>query len=326
MTHSPGFIAELTGITHRYGRTVALDRVDFALAVGQIVALLGPNGAGKTTLVRVLMGLTTPAEGVVRMWGGSPSAPAARRRVGVMLQVSRVPETLTVREHVHLFSSYYGTPVPVDETLVAAGVAEFAGRRFGQLSGGQRQRALFALAICGRPDLLVLDEPTVGLDIEARGAFWVGVRAMIARGCSVLLTTHYLEEADAVADRVVILHQGRVIQDGSPQAIKRQIGSRKITCTTTLDPRSLGAIYGVRSVTNAGDAVRLLTDEPERVVRELLARDPGLKNLEVSGARLDEAFLTLTGRAEARSIPDQDAPLARRGGASPKGESHVAAR
>jgi ABC-2 type transport system ATP-binding protein len=212
-----------------------------------------------------------------------------------MLQVGRVPETLTVREHVHLFSSYYGTPVSVDETLAAAGVQEFAGRRFGQLSGGQRQRALFALAICGRPDLLVLDEPTVGLDVEARGAFWTGVRGMIDRGCSVLLTTHYLDEADAVADRLVILHQGKVIRDGSPQAIKRHIGARKITCTTTLEPQGLRAIHGVRALTVTGDLVTLLTDDAERLVRELLARDPGLRHLEVSGARLDEAFLTLTG-------------------------------
>jgi len=288
-------IAELTGISHRFGATVALDQLDFSLRAGEVVALLGPNGAGKTTLVRVLMGLIRPSEGRARMWGLPPADPAARRRVGVMLQVARVPDTLTVREHVHLFSSYYGTPVSVDDTLTAAGVAEFANRRFGQLSGGQRQRALFALAICGRPDLLVLDEPTVGLDVEARGAFWSGVRGMIARGCSILLTTHYLEEADAIADRLVILRQGKVIRDGAPQAIKRQIAARKVTCTTSLEPHSLGAIYGVRSVAVAGDAVTLLTDDAERVVRELLARDPGLRNLEVTGARLDEAFLTLTG-------------------------------
>ncbi len=290
MTQPAQPIAALTGITHRFGETVALGDVDFTLDRGEVVALLGPNGAGKTTLVRVLMGLIRPDEGRALMWGLPPSALAARRRVGVMLQVSRVPETLTVREHVHLFSSYYGTPVPVDETLAAAGVAGFAGRRFGQLSGGQRQRALFALAICGRPDLLVLDEPTVGLDVEARTAFWGGVRGMIARGCSVLLTTHYLEEADAVADRLVILHRGRVIHEGAPQSIKRQIGARKITCTTTLDPQGLRAIYGVRSLTDTAGVVTVLADDAERVVRELLSRDPGLRDLEVSGATLTRHF------------------------------------
>jgi ABC-2 type transport system ATP-binding protein len=291
-------MVELRRITHRFGRTTALDAVDFSVSPGEVVALLGPNGAGKTTLVRVVMGLIRPTEGAARLWGQPPGERAVRRRVGVMLQIGRVPETLTVREHVHLFSSYYGTPVPVDDTLATAGVSEFAGKRFGQLSGGQRQRGLFALAICGRPDLLVLDEPTVGLDVEARRAFWVGVGAMIARGCSVLLTTHYLEEADAVADRVVILHQGKVIRDGAPQAIKRHIGARKIRCTTTLDPDCLLAIYGVRSVSRDGASVVLLTDEAERVVRELLTRDPGLKDLEVTGARLEEAFLALTGGSD----------------------------
>ena len=292
-------LGELTGLTHRYGSTLALDDVTLTLRAGEVVSLLGPNGAGKTTLVRLLLGLIRPQAGRVALWGMPPASHAARLRVGVMLQVGRVPETLTVREHVHLFSSYYGTPVPVADTLAMAGVAEFAGRRFGRLSGGQRQRALFALAICGRPDLLVLDEPTVGLDVESRRAFWVGVRAMIARGCAVLLTTHYLEEADAVADRVVILNRGAVIQDGSPRAIKQRIGARKITCTTDLPTASLHAIDGVRSVTRTDDRVMLLTDDAERVVRELLARDPGLCNLEVAGARLEEAFLALTAQEHA---------------------------
>lgn len=293
-------LAEVSGVTHRYGATVALDRVSLVLRPGEVVALLGPNGAGKTTLVRILLGLITPGEGSAALGGLPPSHEAARRRVGVMLQVGRVPETLTVREHVHLFSSYYGTPVPIDETLAAAGVAGFADRRFGQLSGGQRQRALFALAICGRPDLLVLDEPTVGLDVEARRGFWAIVGGMIARGCAVLLATHYLEEADAVADRVVILHRGAVIQDGTPRAIKQRIGSRRIRCTTRLDAVAVRAVDGVRSVASTGDGLTILADDAERVVRELLARDETLGHLEVTGAGLEEAFLTLT--AEGRHV------------------------
>jgi ABC-2 type transport system ATP-binding protein len=297
-------IAELTRVTHRYGRTTALDAMDFSVHAGEVVALLGPNGAGKTTVVRLLLGLMRATEGRVALWGLAPTDHEARRRVGVMLQVGRVPETLTVREHVHLFSSYYGTPVPVAETLSTAGVTDFADKRFGHLSGGQRQRALFALAMCGRPDLLVLDEPTVGLDVDARRAFWSGVRAMIERGCAVLLTTHYLEEADAVSDRVVILHEGRVVRDAAPRVIKREIGARKVRCTTSIDYECLRAIYGVRSVTRDAGGVVLLTDEAERVVRELLARDPGLRDLEVSSARLEDAFLALT--------------------ASTQGEAHVA--
>jgi ABC-2 type transport system ATP-binding protein len=305
MNHQPT-IAALTRVTHRYGRTTALNAMDFTVRGGEVVALLGPNGAGKTTAVRLLLGLMRATEGRVALWGRAPADYAARRRVGVMLQVGRVPETLTVREHVHLFSSYYGTPVPVAETLSTAGVADFADRRFGHLSGGQRQRALFALATCGRPDLLVLDEPTVGLDVEARRAFWSGVRTMIDRGCAVLLTTHYLEEADAVSDRVVILNEGRVVRDAAPRVIKREIGARKVRCTTSLDHQCLRAIYGVRSVTRDSDGVVLLTDDAERLVRDLLARDPDLRDLEVSSARLEDAFLALT----ASTKGDADVALA----------------
>jgi ABC-2 type transport system ATP-binding protein len=293
MNHMPG-IVELTRVTHRYGRTTALDAMDFTVRAGEVVALLGPNGAGKTTAVRLLLGLIRATQGRVALWGRVPTDHEARRRVGVMLQVGRVPETLTVREHVHLFSSYYGTPVPVTETLSTAGVTDFADKRFGHLSGGQRQRALFALAICGRPDLLVLDEPTVGLDVEARRTFWSGVHAMIERGCAVVLTTHYLEEADAVSDRVVILNEGRVVRDAAPRVIKREIGARKVRCTTSLDHECLRAIYGVRSVTRDDGGIVLLTDDAEHVVRELLTRDPVLRDLEVSSARLEDAFLALT--------------------------------
>jgi ABC-2 type transport system ATP-binding protein len=212
--------AELRGVTRRFGATLALDRVDFQMSPREVVTLLGPNGAGKTTLVRILLGLIRAHAGTVRLWDRAPSDSEARRRVGVMLQVSRVPEVLKVREHVHLFSSYYGSPVPVDEVLDLAGVRAIADRRFGELSGGQRQRALFALAICGRPDLLVLDEPTVGLDVEARRDFWTAVRSIMDRGCAVLLTTHNLDEADTVADRVVMLKRGLIVADASPSAVK----------------------------------------------------------------------------------------------------------
>ena len=209
-------LARLAGVSRRFGSTLALNCVDLEIRPGEVVALLGPNGAGKTTLVRILLGLIRPTAGFATLFGLSPDATAARRRTGVMLQVGRVPETLTVREHVHLFSSYYGTPQPVDTTLALAGVTPIANQRFGDLSGGQRQRALFALAICGSPELLVLDEPTAGLDLEARRDFWSCVGALIARGTSVVLTTHYLEEAERVSSRIVILRGGRLVADGTP--------------------------------------------------------------------------------------------------------------
>ena len=218
-------VAELSGVSRRLGSMVALDSVDLEIRRGEVVALLGPNGAGKTTLVRILLGLIRPHSGRAAIFGVSPHTTAARRRVGVMLQVGRVPDTLTVREHVHLFSSYYGTPQPVDRTLVMAGVTAVADRRFGDLSGGQRQRALFAIAICGRPELLVLDEPTTGLDLEARRGFWQCVGALIDGGTSVLLTTHDVEEAERVCSRIVLLRSGRVIADGAPAQLVARSGA-----------------------------------------------------------------------------------------------------
>jgi ABC-2 type transport system ATP-binding protein len=204
---------------------VALDSVDLEIRPGEVVALLGPNGAGKTTVVRILLGLIRPHSGQATLFGLSPYTTAARRHVGVMLQVGRVADTLTVREHVHLFSSYYGTPQPVDDTLAMAGVTTLADRRFGDLSGGQRQRALFALAICGRPELLVLDEPTVGLDLEARRGFWQCVGALVDSGTSVVLTTHYVEEAERVSSRIVLLRSGRVVADGAPAQLVARSGA-----------------------------------------------------------------------------------------------------
>jgi ABC-2 type transport system ATP-binding protein len=206
-----GVLAQLSGVSRRFGSTVALNAVDLEIRPREVLALLGPNGAGKTTLVRILLGLIRPSSGCAFLFGLPPHTPAARRRVGVMLQVGRVPDTLTVREHVHLFSSYYGTPQPVARTLTAAGVTEVADRRFGELSSGQRQRALFALAICGRPDLLVLDEPTVGLDVNARDALWECVGGLIQGGTSVVLSTHDLEEAGRVSTRTATLRAGRIV-------------------------------------------------------------------------------------------------------------------
>jgi ABC-2 type transport system ATP-binding protein len=292
--------ALLERITRGFGERLALDTIAFEVGRGEVVGLLGPNGAGKTTLVRVLLGLIRPTSGSVALWGMRPDAPAARRRCGAMLQVGRVPETLTVREHLHLFSSYYGTPQPIETTLARAGVVGLADRRFGELSGGERQRALFAIAICGAPDLLVLDEPTAGLDVEARRSFWLHVRALIERGTSVLLTTHYLEEADAVSDRIVVLDRGRVVADGTPAAIKQRVAARKVRCVTTVPGDLVRAIDGVQSVAGDRDALVILTTDAEHLARELLARDSSLHHLEITSAGLEEAFLALTGQGSAR--------------------------
>jgi len=213
--------AALCCVTKLYGSHRALDEVDLQIGRGELVALLGPNGAGKTTAVKLMLGLLKPDEGTVEVFGCNPREPRNRQRTGTMLQVGRVPETLRAREYLDLFSSYYPHPLPMAEIVAAANLQGLENRLFGQLSGGQKQRVLFGLAICGDPDLLFLDEPTVGLDVQARRALWKQIRAVRAGGKSILLTTHYLEEADALADRIVVLHHGRVIANGTPAEIKR---------------------------------------------------------------------------------------------------------
>ena len=287
-------VGELLGVTKRFRGITAVDGVDLRLEAGKVTALLGPNGAGKTTTVRLMLGLTRPTSGTVRLFGEDPTSPAARQRTGVMLQVANVPQTLRVWEHVHLFCSYYPSPLSVDETLAAAGISNLAGRKYGELSGGQRQRVHFALAICGNPDLLFLDEPTVGLDVESRRAFWREVRALVSRGRAILLTTHYLEEADALADRVVVMNQGTIVADGSPHEMKRLAASRRIRCVTSLSVDRLQSMPAVASIRRDGVTTELLTNDAERVTRDLLIADASLSGLEVTGAGLEEAFLALT--------------------------------
>lgn len=307
-------IAELIGVSKHYGRVAAIRDLSLGLEAGRVTAILGPNGAGKTTAVKLLLGLTRPTRGAVALFGRDPRSPDARRRTGVMLQISKVPETLTVREHVHLFCSYYPAPMTVDAAIAAADLAAVADRKYGSLSGGQRQRAQFALAICGNPDLLFLDEPTVGLDVESRRRFWQEVRRLASLGRSIVLTTHYLEEADALADRIVMLSGGVIVADGAPHEIKARAASRRIRCVTSLDVSSVAALDGVRSVRPDGAAVEILTSDAERVVRDLLARDSRLAGLEVGGAGLEEAFLTLTSPTATPAAHGHVRPMVMAGG------------
>jgi ABC-2 type transport system ATP-binding protein len=212
--------AQFTRVTKNYGMVEALRGLDLTIRPGELVALLGANGAGKTTAVRALLGLSKPTTGEVRVFGGDPRDARSRTRIGAVLQIARVPETLRVREHIHLFSSYYPNPRPIADVIEAAGLQGLEKRKFGELSGGQQKRVLFALALVGNPDLLVLDEPTVGLDVEARRALWKQIRAFVAGGRSVLLTTHYLAEAEALAQRVVVIHKGVAMAEGTPAQIK----------------------------------------------------------------------------------------------------------
>jgi ABC-2 type transport system ATP-binding protein len=287
-------VASLEGVNKNYGAVRALGGVDFRVRAGEVVALLGPNGAGKTTAVKLLLGLMQPNSGRARVFGGDPTNPANRTRTGAMLQVGRVPETLRVREHIDLFSTYYPKPMASADILAAAGLEKLKDRKFGELSGGQKQRVLFALAICGDPDLLFLDEPTVGLDVEARRMLWDEIRKMVSRGKTVLLTTHYLQEADALADRVAVINQGEIIAEGTPWEIKAQTAGKRIRCITSLSLTTLSQIPGVTEVREDRDAVEIHAVKAESIVRELLARDANLSGLEVTSAGLEEAFLALT--------------------------------
>jgi ABC-2 type transport system ATP-binding protein len=287
-------VASLQRVVKNYGQVKALRQFDMNLRQGEIVALLGPNGAGKTTAVKLLLGLARADAGQVTVFGNHPRSAAAHVRVGAMLQVARVPETLRVEEHIDLFSSYYPRPLPMSETLALAGLHQIRQRKFGDLSGGQRQRVLFALAVCGDPDLLFLDEPTVGLDVEVRRALWDEVRIMASRGKTVLLTTHYLEEADALASRVLVIDQGRIIAEGSPSQIKARTAGRRIRCLTRLADSFVSALPGVQSVCRDRGTLEIRTAAPESVLRILLAEDPHLSGIEVTAGGLEEAFLALT--------------------------------
>jgi ABC-2 type transport system ATP-binding protein len=289
-----GVVAELAWASKSFGKVKAVAELDFEMRAGEVVALLGPNGAGKTTTVRLLMGLIRPDAGSARLFGMDPGRIEARMRVGAMLQVSKVPETLAVREHIELFSSYYPHPLPMAEVVEAAGLRGLEGRLFGKLSGGQRQRVLFALALCGDPDLLFLDEPSAGLDVESRRSLWERIGARKRAGGTVLLTTHNLEEADFLADRIVLLDRGHVLAEGSPDQIKARVVGRTVRCRTCLGMPELERLPGVRAVRRDGELVELFAAEPERLVAALLAADPALCGLEVRGAGLEEAFLALT--------------------------------
>lgn len=291
---SGNVVAHLECVNKNYGPVRALRSVNFQVRAGEVVALLGPNGAGKTTAVKLLLGLLQPNGGKVRVFGADPTDPENRMRTGAMLQVGRVPETLRVCEHIDLFCCYYQKPMAPKDILATAGLEKLSDRKFGELSGGQRQRVLFALAICGDPDLLFLDEPTVGLDVEARRMLWNEIRQLVSRGKTVLLTTHYLQEADALADRVAVINRGEIIAEGTPAEIKSQTAGKRIRCVTHLPLSALRQIAGVTDVKEDREAVELHTAEAEPVLRELLARDANLSGLEVTSAGLEEAFLALT--------------------------------
>ena len=295
----PPTLARLAGVSKRYGKLLALDNVDLQVRAGEVLAMLGPNGAGKTTAISLLLGLQQVDGGKAELFGMAPTSLAARRRIGAMLQATEVPDTLEVGELIALFRSYYPNPRSIDECIALAGIGDLLDRRYGKLSGGQQRRAQFALAIVGRPDILFLDEPTTGLDIEARAIMWKTIRELVAEGCAVVLTTHYLEEAEALADRVCVLAGGRIVAEGSVAAIRARVSQRRIRCISSLASKTILCWPHVRSVTQDGEHIEIVTDVAESVVRKLLDADAGVSELEIRRAGLAEAFVEITREVEA---------------------------
>jgi ABC-2 type transport system ATP-binding protein len=287
-------VAALDRVTKKYGAVTALDGLSLTLRPGEIVALLGPNGAGKSTAVRLLLGLATPTAGTARIFGADPRNPETRTRIGAMLQVASVPKTLKVREHIDLFRSYFPAPLSFEEVVRIAQLEGIEDRLFEKLSGGQRQRLLFGLAVCGNPEIVFLDEPTVGMDIEARRGLWAQIRSLAAHGKTVLLTTHYLEEADALAHRIVVINKGKVVSEGTPQQVKGSFASRRIKCVTTLSPAQLWQLPSVVEVEQAGKTTCITAGSAEAVLRQMFALDASLSQLEVLSPGLEDAFLALT--------------------------------
>jgi ABC-2 type transport system ATP-binding protein len=288
-----GVLARLRGAEKRYGETVALDGLDLEVRGGELLAVLGPNGAGKTTAIALMLGLQIPDKGEVTLFDRSPHDLAARRGVGVMMQEVALADALRVRDHIAMTQAYYPDPLTLAEAIALAGVEKIAARPYAKLSGGQKRQAQFALAICGRPRLLFLDEPTTGLDLNARENMWATLRKLVAGGTSIVLTTHYIEEAEALADRVVVMAKGRQVAEGTVQEMRALVVRKRIDCVTALALAAIEAWPDVTAATSLDGRVSITTTDAEATVRRLVA-DPTLADLEVRRAGLSDAFAELT--------------------------------
>ena len=286
----------LRRVVKRYGSIVAVDGLDLEVPAGVCFGLLGPNGAGKSTTIDMLLGLLPPDDGTVSIFGRSPSQAIARGAVGAMLQTGDLIRDLSVRELVAMMAALFPAPLGVEEVLELTGASEFATQRTQRLSGGQTQRVRFAVALVSNPELLVLDEPTVAMDVEGRRGFWQTMREFASRGRTILFATHYLEEADVYADRAVLMAQGRIVADGPTTEIKAMVGLRTIRATLPgVDADELNALAGVTSAERRGEAVVLACADSDAAIRALLAAYSHTRDIEISSAGLEEAFLALTG-------------------------------
>ncbi|NIH84610.1 ABC transporter ATP-binding protein [Amycolatopsis granulosa] len=289
----------LTGLRKHYGDVRAVDGVDLTIAPGEVVALLGPNGAGKSTTVDMMLGLTRPDSGEVSIFGATPAEAVARGAIGAMLQGAALLDDATVGEMVGMVASLHRNPMPVTAALRRAGIEDLANRRGTKLSGGQKQRVRFAIALVSDPDLLVLDEPTAAMDVSSRREFWKSMHAFTNTGRTVLFATHYLEEAEEFADRVVLMRAGRIAADGSVAQVRALAGGR--TLRAAVPGATVTAVVELPGVTEyevRGGRVAVSSSDSDATLRALLARFPDAHDIEITAIRLEGAFLTLTADEE----------------------------
>lgn len=289
---------DATALHKSFGAVTAVDGVTLRVQPGEIVAFLGPNGAGKTTTIDMLLGLSHPDSGDVRVFGESPRSAIAHGLVSAVLQTGGLLKDISVRETLALTASLFADTRPVAEVMARAGIAEIADRRVGLCSGGQQQRLRFAMALLPDPGLLILDEPTTGMDVEGRRAFWGAIRADAARGRTVLFATHYLDEADEYADRIVLMSRGRIVADGPTAEIKNLVSGRVVHATLPgADPVAIAALPGVDDVETKGDRVAIHTKDSDAVARHLLTRTPA-RDVEITAQNLESVFLALTSEGD----------------------------
>jgi ABC-2 type transport system ATP-binding protein len=283
------------GVTRRFGAVLAVDNLSLTVSQGETLALLGPNGAGKTTTISMLLGLSVPDAGIIEILGSAPGSPEAHAGVGAMLQDGGMMPGVLVVELLTMVRSLYATPLALGEAIEIAQLTGLEKRRVDRLSGGQSQRLRLAMALIGDPRLLILDEPTAAMDVETRRSFWHAMEGLTDRGRTILFSTHYLEEADVAAERIVMMARGRVVADGTPSAIKDSVGLRVIRCTLA-DPgvAELDALPGVVSTTARGNRVELRCSDSDRALRALIAARPDARGIEVAGVALEDAFITIT--------------------------------
>ena len=294
-------LAELSGVSKRFDNVIALDGIDLQVRRGELLAVLGPNGAGKSTAISLLLGLQKPDAGSVTLFGLSPLMLVARRSVGVMMQEVALAQELRVREQIELVASYYPDPLTAEDAMRMTCTASLAGRPYGKLSSGQKRQVQFAMAVVGRPKLLFLDEPTVGLDLPSREMMWAMLREFVRGGVSIVLTTHYLEEAESLADRVVVLAKGHIIASGTVGEMRATVEHKRIACSTVLPAELVASWPGVQSARRERGRLQITASNAESVIKRLVAADADFQDLEVHRAGLAEAFTELTQKSTEES-------------------------